>query len=55
MQKKDNYLLSFPISLRASLPSLSVLVTNQESNIMIKKVSNNNDINVRLYNFLNLN
>ena len=41
---------SSPISLRAFLPSLSVLITNQDSEKTIKKVNKINEINVGLYN-----
>ena len=42
---KTFYLVSLPISLRASLPSLRVLITNQEKNMEIKTVNNNSENN----------
>ena len=46
MKKNDTYLISLLISSKASLPSLRVLITNQESNMPIKKVSNTREISV---------
>ena len=44
------YLLFLLISLRASLPSLRVLITNQDRKIIIKKPNNTNDVNIGLIN-----
>ena len=40
------HLVSLPISLRASLPSLSVFITNQNKNVKISKERSIKDINV---------
>ena len=48
-QIKENnyvYLVSFPISLRAFLPSLSVFIINQDKKVKVSKESIINDINV---------
>ena len=48
-QIKENnnvYLVSFPISLRASLPSLSVFIINQDKKEKINMESSIKDINV---------
>ena len=48
-QIKENnnvYLVSFPISLRASLPSLSVFIINQDKKEKINMKSSIKDINV---------
>ena len=44
--KIDTYLVLLFISFKASLPSLRVLITNQERYTAIKKVKNANEINV---------
>ena len=44
--KIDTYLVPLFISFKASLPSLRVLITNQESNVAIKRVKVTNEINV---------
>ena len=45
-EKKDTYLVPLLISSKASLPSLRVLITNQESNMPIKEESKANEIKV---------
>ena len=44
--KFDTYLIPLFISFKASLPSLRVFITNQKSNMTIKKVKNTNEIKV---------
>ena len=43
---KNVYLVSFPISLRASLPSLSVFIINQDKKEIINTESSIKDINL---------
>ena len=54
--KKNFYLVSLPISSRAALPSLRVLIINQEKKEKIKTANRNSEINKLLeFNYINNN